>query len=154
MDALRRLNDKANRAIFAKYGVFTERELGSRFEVFLEDYHRKIRIEGEVALEMARTMIAPAVEKAFAGLCRAAAEAKSSGVISGSKAVRARAEELGKKLDELNVRIGLLEKALDGKHEEILAAMGELRVTADALEKLTPDELWPLPKYREMLFVY
>ena len=154
MEALRRLNDKDNLALFEKYGVFTSRELGSRFEVFLEDYHRKIRIEGEVALEIARTMIAPAVEKAFAELCRAAVEAKSSGVASGIKAVKARAEALGKKLDELNARIDKLEKALGGKHEGIIAAMGELRVTADALEKLTPDELWPLPKYREMLFVY
>ena len=154
MDALRSLNDKANRALFQKYGVFTERELGSRFEVFLEDYHRKVRIEGGVALEIARTMIAPAVEKAFASLCRAAVDAKASGVVPGARAVKARAGAVGEKLDELAARIDALDKALKGKHEEILAAMGELRVTVDALEKLTPDELWPLPKYREMLFVY
>ena len=154
MEALRRLNDQANRALFAKYGVFTERELGSRFEVFLEDYHRKIRIEGEVALEMARTMIFPAAEEAFSSLCRAAAHAKNSGVAAGVKSLKARAAAVGGKLDELESRAAALEKALKGKHEEILAAMAEMRQTVDALEKLVPDESWPLPKYREMLFVY
>ena len=89
MDALRSLNDKANRALFQKYGVFTERELGSRFEVFLEDYHRKVRIEGGVALEIARTMIAPAVEKAFASLCRAAVDAKAKLAKAAAKARKA-----------------------------------------------------------------
>ena len=154
MDALRRLNDRENRALFEKYGVFTGRELGSRFEVFLEDYHRKIRIEGEVSLEMARTMIAPAVGKAYAALCRTAAEAKSAGIVPGKKALKASVEALGKNLDELDTRIELLAKALGGRHEEIIAAMGGLRKTVDELEKIVPDELWPLPKYREMLFVY
>jgi len=154
MDALRRLNTPENTTLFAKYGVFTERELVSRFEVFLEDYHRKIRIEGGVALEMARTMIAPAAEETFASLCRAAAHAKSCGVTSGVKSLKERAATVGGKLDELHARAAALEKALGGKHEDILAAMADLRRTADALEKLVPDESWPLPKYREMLFVY
>ena len=120
----------------------------------MEDYHRKIRIEGEVALEMARTMIFPAAEEAFASLCRAAAHAKNSGVAAGVKSLKARAAAVGGKLDELESRAAALEKALKGKHEEILAAMAEMRQTVDALEKLVPDESWPLPKYREMLFVY
>ena len=57
-------------------------------------------------------------------------------------------------ITELAARSELLAKALGGKDEEILAAMAELRKTVDALEKIVPDELWPLPKYREMLFVY
>ena len=40
------------------------------------------------------------------------------------------------------------------KHEEILEAMARLRKSVDALEKILPDDLWPLPKYREMLFIY
>ena len=44
--------------------------------------------------------------------------------------------------------------ALGGLHEEILAAMADLRVTVDSIEKNVSDESWPLPKYREMLFVY
>ena len=61
---------------------------------------------------------------------------------------------MGRLLDDLDKRIGALRKALGGLHEEILDAMAELRKTVDALEKIVPDESWPLPKYREMLFVY
>ena len=47
-----------------------------------------------------------------------------------------------------------LADALHGKHEGILLAMQELREAVDALEKQIPDACWPLPKYREMLFIY
>ena len=70
------------------------------------------------------------------------------------KALAAGATEIGQLLDELEKRIENLRRALKGKHEAILKAMAELRVTVDALEKVVPDALWPLPKYREMLFVY
>ena len=79
---------------------------------------------------------------------------KEAKLAAGTRALAANATALGKLLDELEKRIEGLRKALDGKHEEILLAMGELRVTVDALEKIVPDESWPLPKYREMLFVY
>jgi glutamine synthetase len=47
-----------------------------------------------------------------------------------------------------------MEKALAGKHEDILNGMLDLRLVVDSLEKIVPDEKWPLPKYREMLFIY
>ena len=56
--------------------------------------------------------------------------------------------------DDLNAKIETLRKALGGLHEEILAAMADLRVVVDSIEKNVSDECWPLPKYREMLFVY
>ena len=46
-----------------------------------------------------------------------------------------------------------MEKSLASKHEDILNGMIDLRLVVDALEKIVPDELWPLPKYREMLFI-
>ena len=61
---------------------------------------------------------------------------------------------LGSKLDELSAQADDLAKALHGLHEEILEAMAKIRVTVDELEKIVPDSSWPLPKYREMLFVY
>ena len=150
MDALRCLTAPANVKMFEKYHVYTKRELESRYEVFLEDYHRRIHIEGEVALEIATSMIYPAVAQEYAKLAAAAAAGKSAGVkaLSGSAAV------LGAKLDELQAKSDALRKALGGLHEEILAAMADLRVTVDSIEKNVADESWPLPKYREMLFVY
>lgn len=61
MEALRCLTAPENIAMLEKYGVYNRRELESRFEVFLEEYHRRIRIEGEIALEIAASMIAPVV---------------------------------------------------------------------------------------------
>ena len=154
MEALRCLTAPANVKMFEKYHVYTKRELESRYEVFLEDYHRRIHIEGEVALEIATSMIYPAVAQEYAKLAAAAVTAKSAGVKSGVKALSESAAELGAKLDELKVKSDALRKALGGLHEEILAAMADLRVVVDSIEKNVSDECWPLPKYREMLFVY
>ncbi|MBP5586025.1 MAG: glutamine synthetase type III, partial [Lentisphaeria bacterium] len=154
MDALRCLTAPANVKMFEKYHVYTKRELDSRYEVFLEDYHRRIHIEGEVALEIATSMIYPAVVQEYTKLAAAAAAGKAVGMKTGVKSVAASAAELGAKLDELSAKIEALRKALGGLHEEILAAMAALRVTVDSIEKNVSDESWPLPKYREMLFVY
>ena len=153
MESLRSLNDPANRALFEKYQVFSTRETGSRFEVFLEDYHRKVRIEGQVALEMARTMILPAAENEYERLLRTLCQAKEAGVKPGAAAMKKKLTDLGTLLENCHNASAALAKALTGKHEEILAAMTELRKSVDELEKVLPDDLWPVPKYREMLFV-
>nr|WP_240451937.1 hypothetical protein [Akkermansia muciniphila] len=57
MTALHTLVNEKNVALFEKYGVFSRRELESRFEIFLEEYHRRIRIEGRLSWEMAATII-------------------------------------------------------------------------------------------------
>ena len=154
MEAIKALTKTANVALFERYGVYNERELKSRYEVFEENYHRKIHIEGEVALEMAENMIFPVAAREYGELSRSLAAAKEAKLTTGVKALTAGANEIGELLDELERRIENLRRALKGKHEAILKAMDELRVTVDALEKVVPDALWPLPKYREMLFVY
>ena len=83
MDALRCLTKEENIAMFEKYRVYNRRELESRYEVFLEDYHRKIRIEGEIALEIAGSMVQPAVAKEFGMIAKALADAKAAGIASG-----------------------------------------------------------------------
>ena len=155
MDSLRCLLADENVAVFEKYGVFTARELASRFEVFLEDYHRKIRIEGEVALEIADTMILPAAGREYAEIVRAVAEAERAGISSGVAVQRARAERLGAQIEACANHVqGLREAVSNGKHEDVLRTMAELRTAVDALEKSVSDAAWPLPKYHEMLFIY
>ena len=99
-------------------------------------------------------MIFPAVSAEYGKLARSLADAKTAGITAGTAALEANAAELGAGLDELVAKCAALRKALDGLHEEIIAAMNDLRVTADRLERLTADDVWPLPKYREMLFIY
>jgi glutamine synthetase len=153
--AIQPLRDPANQKVFAAYGVLTEGELASRYEIALEDYHRRIRIEGSVALDIARSMVRPVVADEFSKLATALSVAKKDGLKTGTGGLRALSVRLGAGLDDLHVKCERLDKALaKGTHEDQIAAMRDLRHTVDALEHLVDDARWPLPKYREMLFIY
>lgn len=153
MDALRSLVNDKNIDLFGKYGVYSKKELQSRFEVFLEEYHRKIRIEGEIALNIVRNNILPAVIEEFKTELSAVKSATDAGITVGVDALKRNVELLGKGLEDLTEKTEKMEKAVTGLHEEILEAMAELREVVDRLEKIVSDTLWPLPKYREMLFI-
>ena len=153
MDALRFLVNDKNINLFGKYGVYSKKELESRFEVFLEEYHRKIRIEGEIALNIVRNNIMPAVIEEFKTELSAVKSATDAGITVGVDALKRNVELLGKGLEKLTEKTEKMEKAVKGLHEEILEAMSELREVVDSLEKVVSDTLWPLPKYREMLFI-
>ena len=153
MDALRCLVNEKNINLFGKYGVYSKKELQSRFEVFLEEYHRKIRIEGEIALNIVRNNILPAVIEEFKTELSAVKSATDAGITVGVDALKRNVELLGKGLEDLTEKTEKMEKAVTGLHEEILEAMAELREVVDRLEKIVSDTLWPLPKYREMLFI-
>ena len=153
MDALRCLVNEKNINLFCKYGVYSKKELESRFEVFLEEYHRKIRIEGEIALNIVRNNILPAVIEEFKTELSAVKSATDAGITVGVDALKRNVELLGKGLEDLTEKTEKMEKAVTGLHEEILEAMAELRAVVDRLEKVVSDTLWPLPKYREMLFI-
>ena len=152
MDGLRPLLEAKNQTLFDRYGVLSKEEMASRYEVFLEEYHRKIRIEGEIALEIARSMILPAAAGEYRRALETAAMAQQAK--QPSDGVAATAAGIGARLEALIERADRLEKALQGPHEEILAAMTNLRETVDSLEQTLDDSVWPLPKYREMLFMY
>ena len=154
MESLKSLTSPENVQLFEKYRVFSRRELESRFEVGLEDYHRKIRIEGRTALEMATSQIIPGVQQQYLAVLNSLKLARETGVSSGLEALRSQAAVLGEGLDSLQQHCDKLRVALGGLHEEILAAMQNLRRVADELEAKVADENWPLPKYHEMLFIY
>lgn len=154
MSSLKAILDEKNIELFEKYCVYSREELISRYDIFEKDYHRKIHIEGEIAVEIASSMIAPVVSAEYGNLVAALTAAQSSGIIEGNAALSATARQIGEALDDLIRKIDALKKALTGLHEDILVAMEALRTTVDELEKIVPDECWPLPKYREMLFIY
>ena len=129
--------------------------MASRHEIAAEDYRRRVLIEGKVALEIARSMIRPVVADEFSKLATAISLAKKDGLKVGQKGLNALSLKLGAGLDDLHVKCERLEKALaHGGPQEVVATMRSLRKTVDALEGLVDDGRWPLPKYREMLFVY
>ena len=155
MESLSPLKDERNIALFEKYGVLSRGEMLSRFEIGREDYERRIRIEAGISLEIARSMIRPVVADEFSKLATALGQAKSDGLKVGIRGLTALSLKLGAGLDDLHVKCDKLEKSLaHGGHAEQIAAMNDLRKTVDRLEGLIDDARWPLPKYREMLFVY
>ena len=153
--ALAALAKAENAALFEKYGVMTKRELESRHEIFLEEYATKVRIEGACARDIASEMVFPAVKAEYLETAKAFAEAEKVGVSSGTAALKESLVELGSGLDALKAGIGKLEEALGLSDDAaVLSAMQALRTTVDALEKRVSDSHWPLPKYRDMLFLY
>ena len=154
MTALHTLVNEKNVALFEKYGVFSRRELESRFEIFLEEYHRRIRIEGRLSWEMAATIILPALRNEYGQTVAALSRALEARRTNGTAALQKLADKLGDALDSIVSDLDTLETALTSCHEDILAAMSRLRTSVDAAETLVNDRSWPLPKYREMLFIY
>ncbi len=152
-DALPWLVQKETVATFKKYKVLSKRELESRYEVFTEQYVMNINIEAETEAAIARTMVLPAS-------VRYLIELRASGLedLVG---------EIEPLIKELHFALTKLEDAnLDENHPDsspqkealymrdgVIPAMEDVRDVADRLEKLVADDLWPLPKYAEMLFI-
>ena len=127
----------------------------SRYEIAAEDYRRRVLIEGKVALEIARSMIRPVVADEFSRLATAIGRASRDGLKVGIAGLKALSLKLGAGLDDLHVKCEKIEKAVaKGQPAPILREMASLRKTVDKLETLVDDGKWPLPKYREMLFIY
>ena len=75
---------------------------------------------------------------------------------AGMASQKAAAETIGKLLDGIELECRHLEKALSVKDasDKIVESMAALRKLVDVLEKRVDDDLWTLPKYREMLFIH
>jgi glutamine synthetase len=139
--------------LFSNYGVLSERELESRYEVFLEQYVTKLNIEAETAASIARTMLLPAAANHLALLLGAQLSelASETSDLIGEFADAIKALE-AVNLEENQPHEDLLEHA-KYMRDEVVPAMSAVRTTADKLEKVVADDLWPLPKYSEILFI-
>jgi glutamine synthetase len=157
VDALPALATAKAKAVFAKYGVLSERELASRVDINWERYIKVQTIEASCALDMARTLIMPAAVRYLGQL---SGGSFSNGVNTMCAKVASLTDGLMKAIDEL-------ERAAHGVHdaesvqdearmfvESVIPAQNALRTVADELETVVADDLWPLPKYRELLFQY
>jgi glutamine synthetase len=147
------VSDKAL-ALFTKYGVLSERELESRFEVYKEEYESRIAIEGGCCLSMAKTMILPAVIGYQTALADSVQAIES---VTGGKAAANR-ELLGAvcaQADAMLAGIKELEAALEAEDSAAtLASMLSVRGPVDELEGLVPSNEWPLPSYAQMMFMF
>ncbi len=151
-DALPWLTNKQTVGTFKKYKVLSKRELESREEVFCEQYAVTLNIEAETAAAIARTMILPAA-------VRHLNELKASGLEELVEEVEPVVKQLHYALVKLE-DANLAENQPSGAHkwatymrDTVIPAMEDVREIADQLEKIVADDLWPLPKYSEMLFI-
>ncbi|MBL8029339.1 MAG: glutamine synthetase III [Fibrobacteres bacterium] len=165
--ALKHLVSKETIALFTKYAVLAEDEVKSRYHINLEAYIKTIGIEAGLVKEIAQTMIVPA---AFKYLNTVSGSVSTLTVAGLSKEALEPSLEIANELLELvsSVKKGCreLDKALEKAakmHDEqacaeeycskVIPAMLKVRAVADKLETICDDSAWPLPKYREMLFL-
>ena len=162
VESLPSLRSKKALDLFKKYKVLSKAELESRADVFVEKFVKQVTIEAETMVSMARTMILPAAFKHQARVAEAIAQAKAAGVESHEQ--REMLEDYVDLVCELRTRIGALEKAVEHheadpmKHArqikaEVRPAMAELRKVADDLETQVAADLWPMPTYRDLMFI-
>jgi glutamine synthetase len=133
--------------------------------IMYEHYCKAIAIEGQSALSIARTMVLPAAQKHQHVVAESVAAAKAVGlkVDAQEKRLRdmcARIEALVVGIDELQAQFDHAEQhgGAPAEHaktyrDRVTGGIQKLRETVDALETMVDDALWPLPKYREMLFL-
>jgi glutamine synthetase len=148
---------------FEKYSVLNERELRARYEVAIEQYNKTVNIEAQLMVLMANRYILPAAIRYQGQVAESVTAVKAAGATA--KEARRTLDEIVKLTDEAKVRVDKLQTLLEHegngdpqKHakyfrDKVIPAMNALRETGDALESVTPHDLWPLPTYREMLFV-
>ena len=160
-EALPVLKEESVRALFQRTGVLTPVELESRFHVYAEQYLLSIEVEAKLVIDMAKTMIYPAAVDYLSGLAATGASASAMGIELDDATAKTVAEHV----NAMMLAVGKLTEA-SGTHDfgsieehmtfcagTVRALMDKVRVHADALEAEVADELWPLPKYSEMLFI-
>ncbi len=161
VDALPLLGSPEATALFAKYGVLTERELHSRMDIYLEQYCLTVALEARTTIEMARTIVFPAAIRYQGELAATGANLKAVGCVFDTATldkVTALVKELQDGIDTLESALGhhggssKLDHA-QHLHDEVLPAMAAVRLAADTLEGIVADDLWPLATYQEMLFI-
>ena len=147
--------------LFDKYRVLSPRELHGRYEIYLEQYCKYLRVEALVTSKSARTTILPAALRYQSEVVGALSASKAFGLPSDLKVGSRLATligELEKSADALEAIAGDVPHGDSLKEaqyyaDKVVPALAKVRETADALEGIVADDLWPLPTYQEMLFM-
>jgi glutamine synthetase len=162
VEALPVLRQRKNVDLFKKYGVMNKVEVESRLHIGLERYVKQITIEAEMMGHIARTQLLPAALRHQALLAEAVTKTQAAGVPAAEQ--KAALERFVGYANRLREAIGALEEAMahedadalaHARHieESVIPAMVETRAAADHLETVVTAEFWPLPTYRELLFL-
>ncbi|MDR1997627.1 MAG: glutamine synthetase III [Candidatus Margulisbacteria bacterium] len=163
VDALKAYLTPKAQKLFDKYGVITKEELHSRYEIYIEQYYKNINIEALSALKMSRTLYIPTALQFTARLAKQVKALKDAGAPARvQEALLGKVSALLEAIDQKTVQLetAAAEARAAGDttdqatvaRDEVFTSIAALREDVDALEVITPAELWPVPTYGEMLF--
>ncbi len=162
------LSDKAIK-LFEGCDVLTKRELAARYDIQLENYTKKIQIEARVIGDIAKNHIIPTAIKYQNTLIKNVKGLKdvldSKTFVKLSRNQLQSIKEISQHVEEIKDKVALMieerkkanriedhsEKAI-AYNKSVFPYLEDIRKHVDYLELMVDDELWPLPKYRELLF--
>jgi glutamine synthetase len=161
-DCLGVFASKSAKDLFAKYGVLSPRELEARHDVLVEHYNTVLAIEGRTLVQMVRTQVLPAALRAQEELASAVSTTLAADVDCAD--TQAELKSYVAMVDELRASVRELETLAARHHKDevsemrflrdhVVPAMARIRAACDALERVTPADLWPMPTYAEMLLM-
>ncbi len=161
--AFRVLGSRQARALFKKYKVLKPAELESRVSIFYEKYTKQIQIESEQMVLMGRQLILPAavrhqIELAEAVMAREGADIDAAEAREDLRAFCDLVDRFRQKIDALDQLDDASPEGDPVRHAEylknkVIPTMDDCRELGDQLETHISADLWPLPTYRELLFI-
>jgi glutamine synthetase len=167
-DAFDIYKDKETISLFENLGVLTSAEISSRYEVLNETYVKKLQIEARVMGDICLNHVIPAsvtyqnilmqsikgakevFGNEYADICKSDIDTYKK-ISSYVNSLSSDVESLVEARKKANVIESISERA-KVYSRDVQDQMAKVRNSADHLEMLVDDELWPLPKYRELLF--
>ena len=152
--------------MFARTGVYSEKELEARNEVKWETYAKKVQIEARVMVRMALNHIIPAAVAYKSALLKEVALydqvyedtdgcATELAILDDITRYVEEVRQRARQVEDARVEADAIEDAYARARAfaDIANMLFALRKPIDALEEVVDDKLWPLPKYRELLFI-
>ena len=164
-DCLPYLIAEKNIELFKRHKVYTEAEMHSRYEIYLENYNKIVNIEALTTLDMARKEILPAVSEYTKVLCETVVAKKSVSTAIDCSAEESIINSLSELTGDLYNAITVLDKAIakteeitnvkelaDFLKDHVLTAMDNIRDISDRMEVLTSKKYWPFPTTGDIIF--
>jgi glutamine synthetase len=162
VEAFQVLKAKKNLDLFKKYGVLGRAEYESRIHIQIEKYVKQLAIEAETMVSIARGQILPAALEHQRRMAEAVAATKAAGLDAGATTGVLR--EFIQLVDQFRERTAEVERhsahheADPSRHaaqisKQLKPAMARLRETGDVIQSHVAADLWPMPTYRDLLFL-
>ncbi|CAM3678721.1 Glutamine synthetase [Mucilaginibacter galii] len=164
LDAL--ITEKSD-VLFENTGVFTRREAHARYEILLDDFYKKLQIEARVMGELVNSVIIPTAIAYQSKLVENVKGLKDIGMDESAYAaqldiikklsehinfIKTNVDQMVNERKKANIIENTRNKAI-AYDEKVKAFFDPIRYHVDKLEQLVDDSLWPLPKFRELLFI-